>query len=69
MTACRLCPEYLAAGDSSTQCGESWMVLTGLRDSGGDGGSGLASGHPSRASGAGGHAAPRRVTDVKSAEC
>jgi len=41
------------------------MVLTGLRECGGAGGTGLAYGHPSpRASGAGGIAAPRRVTDV-----
>jgi len=61
----RLWPEYLAAGDLSTKCGESRMVLTGRRESGGAGGTGLVSGHPPpRASGADGRAAPRRMTDV-----
>ena len=65
MPAWQLWLEYLAAGDSSTKCGESRLVLTGRQESGGVGGNGLASGHPSpRASGAGGRAAPRRVTDV-----
>ena len=63
--AWRLWPEYLAAGDSSTKCGESRLVLTGRRESGGAGGTGLASSHPSpHASVAGGRAASRRITDV-----
>ena len=45
------------------------MVLTGPRESGGAGGTGLAYGHPSpSASGAGGLAASRRVTDVQSTQ-
>ena len=40
------------------------MVLTGQGSSEGNGGTELVSGHPSRASGAGGRAAPWRVTDV-----
>ena len=61
----QLWPEYLAAGNSSTKCGESLMVVTGWRVSGGGGGTESVSSHPSpHASGAGGLAAPQRVKDV-----
>ena len=65
MLAWQLWPEYLAAGNSSTNCGESLMVLMGQQESKGGRGTELVSGHPSpHARGAGGCAAPWRVTDV-----
>ena len=45
--AWQLWPEYLAAGDLSTKCGESLMVLMGRQESGGGGGTESVSGHPS----------------------
>ena len=65
MLAWELWSECLAADDSSKNCGEDLMVLTGQRESEGSVGTESVSGYSSLcASKTSGRAAPRRVIDV-----